>query len=43
MNTENDTAERTCAVPPFCSLFQAMFLCGAKKSEVAPEMLYTEN
>lgn len=43
MNTENDTIERTCFEPVFCSLFQAVFLYGAKKSEVGPEMLYAEN
>lgn len=43
MNPENDTVERTCFEHVFCSLFQATFLCGAKESEVGPEMLYNEN
>lgn len=43
MKTKNYTVERTCVEPAFCSPFQAMFLCGAKKSEVGLEMLFAEN
>lgn len=45
MNTENDTEmlKGQCAEAAFCSVFQAMFLPGAKKSGAGLEILYTEN